>query len=244
MKRLRLIAALGLVGLAGCDSVTEPNPALQEEANTTSQQAPEQASVVNTVELVADTSQDPAVLIASAIELGNFKTLTITPEGDILGKPINPALDKGWKRIDVSGVRVIDGDTVEVLVDGQQSERVRLIGIDAPEYSKNNPGKTQEYGLESKDSLDECVAGAKASIVYKETDRYGRLLGKVFAGNTDCNYRQVVAGSAWHYKQYASSQPNDDSDIYADAEKVAQLQNQGLWSNLNAQEPWSFRKES
>lgn len=232
MKHLTLIATISLVALSGCDSAEEVQTPVPESTVT------EQSMPDNAVELVAPDSQDPADLIASAIKLGNFKTLTVTPDGDVIGKPINPSLADGWKRVSVNGARVIDGDTVEVkYADGRESDRVRLIGIDAPESK-------QKFGDVSKSTLEECIGDKPVTITYKEIDKYGRLLGKVFAGSTDCNYRQMVAGSAWHYKQYANGQPNDDADIYADAEKVAQLLNQGLWSDINAQEPWSFRKEN
>lgn len=243
MKYLTLVAAMAVIGfgLAGCDSSDEPQATVAVPENpiagAENPVAGAENADVNVVELRGAQTQDTTSLIVSAIELGNFKTLTITPDGDVIGKPINPNLGSEWKKIKATSVRVIDGDTVEVLIDGKPSERVRLLGIDAPESK-------QSFGDASKATLEECVAGAQVTIAYKEIDRYDRMLGKVFAGNTDCNYRQVVAGSAWHYKQYSKGQPNDDADIYADAEKVAQLQKQGLWSDLNAQEPWNFRKEN
>lgn len=239
MKYLALVAAMAVIGLglSGCDSADDAGPQAQADPVAENPVENLEKPQENVVQLSAPQAQDSTSLIVSAIELGNFKTLTVTPDGDVIGKPINPSLGSDWKRITATGVRVIDGDTVEILVDGQKSERVRLLGIDAPESK-------QSFGDISKKTLEECVDGAQVTIAYKEIDRYDRILGKVFAGNTDCNYRQVVAGSAWHYKQYSKSQPNDDADIYADAEKVAQLQNQGLWSELNAQEPWNFRKEN
>lgn len=232
MKRLTLVLSISLMTLSGCNSAEEVETSRPESTSV------EQTVPADVVELTAPNSQDPADLIASAIKLGNFKTLTVTPDGDVIGKPINPSLENGWKQVSTSGARVIDGDTVEVkYADGRESDRVRLIGIDAPESK-------QKFGDVSKSTLEECIGDKPVTITYKEIDKYGRLLSKVFAGSTDCNYRQIVAGSAWHYKQYADGQPNDDADIYADAEKVAQLLNQGLWSDINAQEPWSFRKEN
>ena len=41
----------------------------------------------------------------------------------------------------VTVTKVIDGDTIEILIDGE-NERVRLVGIDTPEpYSNNNEKK-------------------------------------------------------------------------------------------------------
>jgi len=169
--------------------------------------------------------------------LSNFDTLKANFEkGVVESKPVSTNLAKGWKEIQTTGVRVIDGDTVEVLIDGQQSERVRLIGIDAPESK-------QEFGKESKATLEECIGGKPVTILYKEKDRYSRILGKVMAGNTDCNFYQVGIGSAWHYKQYQDEQPNDDKYAYSDAEKVAKMHSNGLWFTPEPEAPWLYRKK-
>ena len=47
-------------------------------------------------------------------------------------------------------VRVIDGDTMEVIPPNRKSERVRLLGIDAPESN-------QAYGKNSTNTLRQCV---------------------------------------------------------------------------------------
>lgn len=73
-------------------------------------------------------------------------------------------------------VRVIDGDTVEVIPPNQKSERVRLLGIDAPEND-------QSYGSASKAALQRCVANKKVTIQWAERDQYGRIIGKVKAGS-------------------------------------------------------------
>lgn len=151
------------------------------------------------------------------------------------GTAANTGAPKDWKSLETTGVRVIDGDTVEVLVAGQQSERVRLLGIDAPESK-------QEFGQNSKQSLENCVAGGPVTVSYNETDRYGRLLGKVIAGGVDCNYDQIKTGSAWHYKQYQKGQPAGDATMYSASELQAKNAQVGLWANPNAQEPWSYRK--
>lgn len=82
---------------------------------------------------------------------------------------------------------VIDGDTVEVIPVIGKSERVRLLGIDAPESQ-------QEYGSESTAELSQCVNNAIVTIEWTERDRYDRLLGKVIANNADCNLNQLQKG--------------------------------------------------
>lgn len=101
--------------------------------------------------------------------------------------------------LNATGTRVIDGDTIEVTQTSGQSERVRLLGIDAPESA-------QEYGTESTTALSQCVSNAIVTIEWTERDRYDRLLGKVVANNVDCNLNQLQKDASWHYKEYQSSQ--------------------------------------
>lgn len=132
-------------------------------------------------------------------------------------------------------VRVIDGDTVEVIPPNQKSERVRLLGIDAPESD-------QSYGSASKVALQRCVANKKVTIQWAERDQYGRIIGKIWADNVDCNLNQLYKGMAWHYKYYAKQQPVNDRKKYSSVEKSAKSKRVGLWSESNPVNPYNFRK--
>ena len=237
------VAALVISISSGCDSKSNDADVALTTPNTNE-------AVVDTAEqFQGDASVSTNKAVSKAVDileegggdvkedvLSNFDTMhTNFEKGVIESKPVSAKLDNGWEELHTTGVRVIDGDTVEVLIDGQQSERVRLIGIDAPESK-------QEYGKESTTTLEECVAGKPVVILYKKKDRYSRILGKVMAGKTDCNFYQVGVGSAWHYKQYQNEQPNDDKYAYSDAEKVAKMHSNGLWQNPEPEAPWLYRK--
>ncbi|MGP4865065.1 thermonuclease family protein [Psychrobacter sp. T6-5] len=148
----------------------------------------------------------------------------------------NDSADKCFEPniLNVSSVRVIDGDTVEVTPLSGQSERVRLLGIDAPESA-------QEYGIESTTALSQCVSNAIVTIEWIERDRYDRLLGKVIANNVDCNLNQLQEGAAWHYKEYQSSQTPYDRIEYSNAEIVARSNGRGLWANRYPIKPSDYR---
>lgn len=79
-------------------------------------------------------------------------------------------------------VKVVDGDTIEVKIDGKL-ESVRLIGIDAPEIE----GNTKENGIESKNYLKNLIGMEKVRLEADETqdnrDIYNRLLRYVFFKN-------------------------------------------------------------
>ncbi|RZK90662.1 MAG: hypothetical protein EOO62_34735, partial [Hymenobacter sp.] len=68
-------------------------------------------------------------------------------------------------------MRVIDGDTYEVLAGGQVL-RVRLLGMDAPETS-------QPFGHQATDSV-RALLGTRLVLLQRQgTDLYGRTLGVV-----------------------------------------------------------------
>lgn len=70
-------------------------------------------------------------------------------------------------------VRVLDGDTIEVM-DSRKAVRIRLVNIDAPE-------KKQDHGRWSTDMMKSLVAGKTVTVTYFQRDRYGRILGQVYA---------------------------------------------------------------
>lgn len=125
-------------------------------------------------------------------------------------------------------VRVLDGDTIEVL-QGQKPVRVRLLNIDAPE-------KNQPFGRWSSDQLRRLVAGQSVTVSYTQTDRYGRVLGRVVTANgTEANRQQVLKGAAWVYDRY-----NTDNSLPA-LQREAQTQKRGLWVDGNPMPPWEWR---
>ena len=83
--------------------------------------------------------------------------------------------------------RVIDGDTV-VLANG---DRVRYIGMDTPERGEPFFDEATEYNRR-------LVEGRRVQLVEdeSETDRFGRLLRYVFAGDILVNAELVREGLA------------------------------------------------
>lgn len=75
-----------------------------------------------------------------------------------------------------------------------------------------------------------------------KTDKYGRIVGKVFVHGVDVNREQVARGFAWHYVAYGREQSAMDRERYAAAESWARAERRGLWSIPNPTAPWDFRK--
>ncbi len=132
-------------------------------------------------------------------------------------------------------VRVADGDTITVLDRGNTQHKIRLMGIDAPE-------KGQAFGNKSRESLAAMVAGRNVVVEWHKRDRYGRLVGQVFADRHDAGLVQIERGMAWHYKQYAREQQPSDAQGYAHAEVEAKAARRGLWADPKAMPPWEWRR--
>ena len=135
-------------------------------------------------------------------------------------------------------IRVLDGDTIEIktlpakIVVYEVPIRVRLINIDAPE-------KKQPFGRWSANQLKALLAGQSVTVSYTQTDRYGRIIGRVFTMNgTDASRFMVQSGAAWVYDRY-----NTDKSLPA-LQREAQEQKRGLWADSNPVPPWEWRHKN
>lgn len=122
--------------------------------------------------------------------------------------------------------RVVDGDTIEVTLDGSE-EDVRYIGIDTPETVKPDT-PVECFGPEASERNHELVDGERVRLVFdrERRDVYGRLLAYVYAGEEFVNAKLIAGG----YARTLEIEPNT-----AHAEQFDELQQQaaaagrGLW---------------
>lgn len=127
-------------------------------------------------------------------------------------------------------VKISDGDTFTLLVNGKEQVKVRIDGIDAPE-------KGQAFGNRAKEYLSKLIWGESVIVQVSKTDRYGRSIGKVSTPKiTDVGLEMIKAGYAWQYRDYN----NDQS--YTAAENFARKNMRGLWQDKNPIRPQDFRK--
>ena len=126
-------------------------------------------------------------------------------------------------------VNVYDGDTLTVVLDGAR-ERVRLIGIDAPEVKSNSHGPAGELGPAAGLYLTALVGGRTVELVLgiKERDRYGRLLAYVYLDGVFINLEMVRAGYA---VVYTVAPDVAHAAEYLAAEREARAEGRGLWVN-------------
>lgn len=123
--------------------------------------------------------------------------------------------------------RVIDGDTVDVVVDGDV-RRVRLLNVDAPETV--HPDETvQCLGPEAAALLRELLpVGTEVTLKYdaERKDRYGRDLAGVVVGDTLVNVELARAGLG----VAVLHEPNDRFyDVVRAAQREAETDERGLF---------------
>lgn len=128
-------------------------------------------------------------------------------------------------------IRVIDGDTIVVKIQGA-ALRFRLSGIDAPEAD-------QPFGDEARNELDSLINAQECVLVYDEGDIYRRLVAHLWIGDTYVNAEMVKRGKAWF-----DSESAQNSHLY-DLEEEARSAKRGLWALPEAKRipPWEWRHE-
>jgi len=158
-------------------------------------------------------------------------TSTATPSA--AASPLPPTAERTAAPSPAAGrttaqvVRVIDGDTIVVAIDGLEY-RVRYTGIDTPETV--DPRKRVEcYGREASQRNRDLVEGKTVELEkdVSETDQYDRLLRYVWVDNEMVNAILVGEGYAM-----AVTYPPDVKyqELFLELQRQAWAEGQGLWS--------------
>ncbi|MCX8701331.1 thermonuclease family protein [Gilliamella sp. B2840] len=136
---------------------------------------------------------------------------------------------------DINGkvIKVIDGDTVDILTIKKQKIRVRLLDIDAPESN-------QAYGNKSKQYLASLIAGKKVFVKSSKKDMYKRTLGTIFLNKVNINTKMVESGYAWAYRYKGMA----NNILMVNIEEKARQSKKGLWKDEKPIAPWDFRRNN
>ena len=153
---------------------------------------------------------------------------------------IRPVHGAGQYTLSGKIVQVSDGDTVNILINNE-THRIRLASIDAPEtaHGSNRPG--QPYGEASRKHLADYVAGKTLTLICFEKDQYGRDVCDIPVGDTTANRLQVQHGMAWANQQGGGKYLRDQKLV--ELEKKAKQAKQGLWAEPHAIAPWVWRHD-
>lgn len=110
--------------------------------------------------------------------------------------------------------KVVDGDSLK-----NGDERIRLVGIDAPEIKQicGSPKGDYRCGIEARNFLRTLASRGAPECYVEGKDKYGRLLAECFVGKTSLNAQLVAAGWAVSYGSYGWQ------------ERLARHEKRGLW---------------
>ena len=126
--------------------------------------------------------------------------------------------------------RVVDGDTLKVMVKGEE-ETIRLIGVNTPESV--DPRRPVEcFGEEASEFVKQRVEGEQVKLVTDSTqsdrDRYDRLLRYVYVGDEMLNREIIAEGYGF---EYTVGSKHLFADEFRELEREAQNAERGLWSS-------------
>jgi endonuclease YncB( thermonuclease family) len=127
-------------------------------------------------------------------------------------------------------VKIIDGDTFDLLAADNTTYRIRLHGIDCPE-------RGQDYYKVCKTALGNFLGHRQLNVIVRNKDRYKRIVGDVYtSANEWVNQQMVAGGYAWHFTRY------DRDRRLGQAMQQAIQGNLGLWAMPNPTPPWEWRR--
>ena len=157
-------------------------------------------------------------VVVAAIVSAVAATVPMCPQHDAAGRPL-------W-RVEM----VNDGDTVTCIDEAGQTVKIRLQGIDAPEFD-------QPHGRSARNALDQKLASRRVRVAGTARDQHGRLLGTLWLDDRNLNRELVAEGHAWVFGGFSP-----DPDL-VDAEEAARRARRGLWAADQPVSPSQWRQE-
>ena len=117
-------------------------------------------------------------------------------------------------------VIVVDGDSLEI-----GKKRIRLMGIDAPEYDqfcKNEKGRLYPCGKQSAQYLQDLIKNKEIKCHIHKKDKYDRELCTCYADGQDINAEMIKSGQAIVYLE----------SNYQSEQATAQKEKKGIWRGI------------
>jgi endonuclease YncB( thermonuclease family) len=120
-----------------------------------------------------------------------------------------------------------DGDTLQV-----NGERIRLLGVDAPELDQTCDNGSWRAGKLAQAALAQVVAGRKVLCEGRGRDKYGGLVATCTVNGEDLGV--LMAGEGWAWAEPQASR------FYQDAERRAAAKGAGVHAH-QCVKPWQWR---
>lgn len=125
---------------------------------------------------------------------------------------------------------VIDGNTIEMLADDNESYKIMLYGVDSPELG-------QDYGEKAKKFLEKMILDKSVNVNIQGKDRWGNRLGIILIeGTVDPRLALLEAGLAW------TAERDPIQELEGIKEK-AREKGKGLWKDQDPTPPWIYRRQ-
>jgi len=135
-----------------------------------------------------------------------------------------------WPQQRLRIMKVHDGDTLTGVDSVQVIHKLRLLGIDCPEYP-------QPYGEEAAKMVQKLCLHDTVLVFTSKRDRYGRELCTIrLKDGTELNRHLLSHGLAWWFSRYSPKNKE-----YKALEEAARRKHVGLWSQPDPMAPWIYR---
>ena len=135
--------------------------------------------------------------------------------------------------------KITDGDTFWVIFDSGNREKIRILGVDAPEtYSSNSPNEydgitdtecLDDWGNSAAEFAIDTLSGKIVQVIADpsgdERDSFDRLLAYIHVDGQDFSSMLVKNGFGRVYRKYDYSRKS----VYLALEGIAKLNKVGLW---------------
>jgi micrococcal nuclease len=166
---------------------------------------------------------------------GGATATSTTPAATASARPAaGGLLPQGESVSGVDVIRVVDGDTLHVRLDGRDTT-VRMIGMNTPETVKENT-PVECFGPEASDYAKHTLTGQSVTLEFDDsqgrTDQYGRTLAYVWLEGADgqlsfVNLDEINLGYA-RERQYGKT-PYEWKSTFRAAQDRARADGVGLW---------------
>ena len=166
----------------------------------------------------------PGLLVAALATAGTACASTAGAAGEVVLGAAKPLVQRG------TVVKVVDGDTVDVVLPSGAEKRVRLLGIDTPEVF----GTIECGGVEASawtkrflpvDTRVELVSDPSQD----RKDQYGRLLRYVTKLSTGQDVNRRIVGKGWARLFVWRDDPFNRLKSYRKALDAAKDADRGIW---------------
>lgn len=136
-------------------------------------------------------------------------------------------------------IKVIDGDTIDILYYGKK-ERIRMLCVDTPESVHPDQTRNTPMGIKASNYTKSRLTGKTVDLEFegqRKRGNYGRLLAYVLLDGHNFNVELVRNGWSPYYTKYGTSEKHHDEFLAAEREAKAKRLNIWTASHGNITKP-------